>query len=131
MSARPVITPVRVEHYLLPILRAAFPDVTFTTVKDSSDSPPARECLIVGEPQQLASPISMYVRLRMSVYVQGESGLDFQAAQQLAAQIESEILSHGTSAPFIDAAHESGPIRIADTDGIFAYTIILLTVSVS
>jgi len=125
---RPIITPHRIEPLLLPFLREKFPDVVFTTVKAAET--PSRECLIVAEPQQLASPVSQYVRIRMSTYATTETGYDFQAAQTLAGQIEAEILQHGTMSPFIDAEHSSGPIRIADENGIFAYSIILMTVSV-
>jgi hypothetical protein len=128
---RPVVTPVRVEHYLLPLLREAFPDVTFSTIRSRVD-PPTNECVLVGEPGQLSTPISQYVRLRMSTYVTRADGSgDFQAAQELAARIEAEILKHSTDAPFVDASHESGPIRIADENMLFAYTIVLLTVTVA
>lgn len=128
---RPVVTPVRVEHYMLPLLRKTFPEVKFSTIHSRAD-PLTNECVLVGEPGQLATPISQYVRLRMSVYVTRADGTgDFQSAQELAARIEAEVLKHGTSAPFVDAEHSSGPIRVADGNEIFAYSIALLTVAIS
>ncbi|MCI1984074.1 MAG: hypothetical protein LKJ47_04805 [Bifidobacteriaceae bacterium] len=131
MSARPSVTPVRVEHYLLPFLCEAFPEVTFSTIRSRKEAP-STECVLVGEPQGMASPITQYVRLRMSVYAtRADMSGDFQTAQDLAARIAHEILAHGTNAPFVDAELDSGPIRMADDTQIFAYGIILLTVSVA
>lgn len=131
MSMRPTITPIRVEHYLLPVLRSRFPDVVFSTIHLRKD-PPSRECVLVGEPQGMASPISQYVRLRMSVHVTRPDGSgDFQTAQDLSGSIAHEILSHGTDAPFVDAGIDSGPIRMSDENEVFAYTIILLTVALA
>ena len=51
----PRTLPRRVEPVLLPLLREEFPDVVFSSIR-SRDNPP-RECVIIGEPGQKATPV--------------------------------------------------------------------------
>ncbi|MCI1637474.1 MAG: hypothetical protein LKI30_05160 [Bifidobacterium crudilactis] len=128
---RPTVRPIRVESFLLPDLRKAFPDVVFSTVRSSTEFP-YRECVLVAEPGQLVTPITQYVTLRLSVYVVSESGAaDWKAAQELAADIESHILSTDY-AKVIDSEHSSGPMRALDDESkiLFAYSLVLLNVLV-
>lgn len=128
---RPSVRPIRVESFLLPDLRKAFPGVVFSTVR-SSTKPPYRECVLVAEPGQLVTSITQYVTLRLSVYVVSESGAaDWKAAQELAADIESHILSTDY-AKVIDSEHSSGPMRALDDESkiLFAYSLVLLNVLV-
>jgi hypothetical protein len=128
---RPTVRPIRVESFLLHDLRKAFPDVVFSTVRSSTEFP-YRECVLVAEPGQLVTSITQYVTLRLSVYVVSESGAaDWKAAQELAADIESHILSTDY-AKVIDSEHSSGPMRSLDDESklLFAYSLVLLNVLV-
>ncbi|NEG96013.1 hypothetical protein GFD17_04405 [Bifidobacterium sp. SMB2] len=124
----PVRTP-RVEPVLLPLLRGRFPDVRFGGVRARDN--PEHECVIVGEPQQPATPVSQYVRLRMSVWERrGDGTGDYAAAQRRAADICAYLTSLSPPYPICSMGLDSGPIRLADEDGtVCAYLILLLTVS--
>jgi hypothetical protein len=128
---RPPVRPIRAESFLLPDLKKTFPDVVFSTVRSSTEFP-YRECVLVAEPGQLVTSITQYVTLRLSVYVVSESGAaDWKAAQELAADIESHILSTDY-AKVIDSEHSSGPMRAVDDESkiLFAYSLVLLNVLV-
>lgn len=123
----PARTP-RIETTLLPFLRACFPGVHFGSLRDKGN--PLLECVLAGEPQGMATPVSQYVRLRLSVIARGEDGTgDFAKAQDLAADIIHAITAGGLSFPIVSAAPSSGPMRQADGPLIFAYAILLLQVS--
>ncbi|MFT8639022.1 hypothetical protein [Bifidobacterium sp.] len=126
---KPIPRLQRIEPTLLTRLRATYPDIAFSTMRSQSQ-PPNVECVLVAEPGQMATSVSQYVRLRVSVYAIREDGTgDWQQAQRLAASIEQSILELSTTDPLISGEHESGPIRISDDNLIFAYSIILLTVA--
>lgn len=123
----PPVNLVRVEPVLLNLLRATYPDVTFGSLRNSSN--PSRECVLVGEPQQLQSPVSQYVRLRVSVWVRrSDMTGDIPAAQNLANQIINTITSQTDIDPIISSQLANGPIRISDSGPTFMYAIILLSV---
>ena len=124
----PRTLPRRVEPVLLPLLREEFPDVVFSSIR-SRDNPP-RECVIIGEPGQKATPGSQYVRLRVSVWVRRDDGAgDIDAAQKLAAGIESYLTGPHPPRPVVTIGHESGPMRMTDENGcLMAYLVLLLTV---
>lgn len=128
MSAMPSTRPRRVEPVLLPLLRERFPDIGFSSIQ-SRDNPP-RECVLIGEPGQTATPVSQYVRLRVSVWARrddGTGGID--AAQHLAADIESYLTGLHPPRPVVTIGHESGPMRMSDENGcLMAYLVLLLTV---
>ena len=67
----PTRTP-RLERILLNLLRERFPDVVFGTLRSRNNS--ESECVIVAEPQQKATPISQYVRVRCSIWVRRDDG---------------------------------------------------------
>lgn len=128
MSAMPSTRPRRVEPVLLPLLRERFPDIGFSSIQ-SRDNPP-RECVLIGEPGQTATPVSQYVRLRVSVWVRRDDGTgDIDAAQHLAADIESYLTGLHPPRPVVTIGHESGPMRMSDENGcLMAYLVLLLTV---
>ena len=61
------ITPRRTEPLLLPKLRTLFPDVTFDTIERADLEPPFTEATLADSMQGMSTPISQYVRLRVSV----------------------------------------------------------------
>lgn len=124
----PTVTPRRVEPVILDMLRREHPDVTFGSLRSPGN--PARECVVVGEPQGPQSPVTQYVRLRVSVWVRRDDKTgDIPAAQHLANDVISTITSKGAIDPIVSAELSSGPIRIADDAGpIYMYAIILLAV---
>lgn len=61
------VTPRRTEPLLLPKLRTLFPDVTFDTIERSDLEPPFTEATLADSMQGMSTPISQYVRLRLSV----------------------------------------------------------------
>ncbi|MCT6899780.1 MAG: hypothetical protein M3Z40_01820 [Bifidobacterium sp.] len=123
----PARTP-RIEATLLPFLRACFPGVHFGSLRDKGN--PLLECVLAGEPQGMATSVSQYVRLRLSVIARREDGTgDFAKAQNLAADIIHAITAGGLPFPIVSAAPSSGPMRQADGPLIFAYAILLLQVS--
>lgn len=123
----PARTP-RIEATLLHFLRACFPGVHFGSLRDKGNPP--LECVLAGEPQGMATPVSQYVRLRLSVIARREDGTgDFAKAQDLAADIIHAITAGGLPFPIVSAAPSSGPMRQADGPLIFAYAILLLQVS--
>ncbi|OSH06202.1 hypothetical protein LMG18897_0302 [Bifidobacterium adolescentis] len=128
MSAMPSTHPRRVEPVLLPLLRERFPDIGFSSIQ-SRDNPP-RECVLIGEPGQTATPVSQYVRLRVSVWARRDDGTgDIDAAQHLAADIESYLTGLHPPRPVVTIGHESGPMRMSDENGcLMAYLVLLLTV---
>lgn len=128
MSAMPSTRPRRVEPVLLPLLRERFPDIGFSSIQ-SRDNPP-RECVLIGEPGQTATPVSQYVRLRVSVWARRDDGTgDIDAAQKLAADIESYLTGLHPPRPVVTIGHESGPMRMTDENGcLMAYLVLLLTV---
>lgn len=128
MSAMPSTRPRRVEPVLLPLLRERFPDIGFSSIQ-SRDNPP-RECVLIGEPGQTATPVSQYVRLRVSVWARRDDGTgDIDAAQHLAADIESYLTGLHPPRPVVTIGHESGPMRMTDENGcLMAYLVLLLTV---
>ncbi|MFR3249404.1 hypothetical protein [Bifidobacterium longum] len=128
MSAMPSTRPRRVEPVLLPLLRERFPDIGFSSIQ-SRDNPP-RECVLIGEPGQTATPVSQYVRLRVSVWARRDDGTgDIDAAQHLAADIESYLTGLHPPRPVVTIGHESGPMRMSDENGcLMAYLVLLLTV---
>lgn len=128
MSAMPSTHPRRVEPVLLPLLRERFPDIGFSSIQ-SRDNPP-RECVLIGEPGQTATPVSQYVRLRVSVWARRDDGTgDIDAAQHLAADIESYLTGLRPPRPVVTIGHESGPMRMSDENGcLMAYLVLLLTV---
>ena len=125
----PPVRPRRVEPYLLPLLRERFPDVSFGGVRSRDN--PERECVMVAEPQQPATPVSQYVRLRISVWIRrGDGTGDYAAAQRLASLIATYLT--GADLPYlvVSIGLDSGPIRLSDEDGVTcAYLVLLLTVS--
>ena len=124
----PPACPVRVEETLLPLLRGTHPGIAFGTIHARDN--PAQECVLAGEPQGMATPVSQYVRLRLSVIARREDGTgDFAKAQNLAADIIHAITAGGLPFPIVSAAPSSGPMRQADGPLIFAYAILLLQVS--
>lgn len=125
---RPPVRPRRVEPVLLSLLRGRFPDVTFGSLRSRANPP--SECVIVAEPGQQATPVSQYARLRVSVWCRREDGSgDIDAAQNLAAGIESYLTGLTPPRPVVTVRHESGPIRMADENNtVFAYLVLLLTV---
>jgi hypothetical protein len=123
----PPVHPQRVEPTLLSLLRAEFPDVEFGSLRSRGN--PAKECVIVGEPQGMCTPISQYVRLRVSVIVRlPDSSGDVTGSQRLAGLIISELTSGGATGPVISVGLESGPMRVTDDQLVYAYAILLLTV---
>lgn len=128
MSAMLSTHPRRVEPVLLPLLRERFPDIGFSSIQ-SRDNPP-RECVLIGEPGQTATPVSQYVRLRVSVWARRDDGTgDIDAAQHLAADIESYLTGLHPPRPVVTIGHESGPMRMSDENGcLMAYLVLLLTV---
>lgn len=124
----PPVRPPRVEPVLLPLLRERFPDVSFTSIRDRGN--PTRACVIVAEPGQKATPVSQYVRLRVSTWVRRDDGTgDIDAAQNLAADIELYLTGLWPPRPIIGIDHESGPIRMSDENHcLMAYLVLLLTV---
>ena len=128
MSAMPSTRPRRVEPVLLPLLRERFHDIGFSSIQ-SRDNPP-RECVLIGEPGQTATPVSQYVRLRVSVWARRDDGTgDIDAAQHLAADIESYLTGLHPPRPVVTIGHESGPMRMSDENGcLMAYLVLLLTV---
>ncbi|KFI90259.1 hypothetical protein [Bifidobacterium scardovii] len=128
MSAMPPTRTRRVEPVLLPLLRERLPDVGFSSIR-SRDNPP-RECVLIGEPGQMATPVTQYVRLRVSVWARRADGTgDIDAAQRLAADIESYLTGLHPPRPVVTIGHESGPIRMSDENGcLMAYLVLLLTV---
>ncbi|PLS30101.1 hypothetical protein Uis1B_2073 [Bifidobacterium margollesii] len=125
----PPSRPPRMEPVLLPLLRERFGDARFGTIRDRGN--PRLECVIVAEPQQRATPVSQYVRLRVSVWARRDDGTgDIDAAQRLAADIELFLTGLWPPAPIVSIRHESGPVRMGDGDGtLCAYLVLLLTVS--
>jgi hypothetical protein len=125
---QPPVKPRRVEPVILDMLRRERPDVTFGSLRSPAN--PTRECVLVGEPQGTQSPVTQYVRLRVSVWVRRDDTTgDIPAAQHLANDIISSITSKGCVDPIVTAELSSGPIRITDDTGpIYMYAIVLLTV---
>ena len=128
MSAMPSTRPRRVEPVLLPLLRERFPDIGFSSIQSRDNQP--RECVLIGEPGQTATPVSQYVRLRVSVWARRDDGTgDIDAAQHLAADIESYLTGLHPPRPVVTIGHESGPMRMSDENGcLMAYLVLLLTV---
>lgn len=124
----PPTRPLRVEPLLLPLLRERFPDVSFTSIRNKGN--PTRACVIVAEPGQKTTPVSQYVRLRISVWVRRDDGTgDIDAAQNLAANIELYLTGLWPPRPIISIDHESGPIRMSDENHcLMAYFTLLLTI---
>lgn len=128
------VTPRRTEPLLLPKLRTLFPDVTFDTIERSDLEPPFTEATLADSMQGMSTPISQYVRLRLSVRCMREDHTgDWDKAARLWADIAREIIGLGTVAPLIDASLESGPVRMTDENKrlVCAYGVILLEVSVA
>jgi hypothetical protein len=126
----PPVNPVRVESTLLPLLREAYPDVTVGSLRNVGN--PSRECVIVGEPQGMATAISQYVRLRVSVIVRRDDHTgDLPASQRLAGDIIHTLTSQGCVDPIISCELSSGPMRMTDSNLIFSYAILLLQVAVN
>jgi hypothetical protein len=124
----PPVLARRVEPVILDLLRCEHPDVTFGSLRSPDN--PIRECVVVGEPQGPQSPVTQYVRLRVSVWVRRDDMTgDIPAAQHLANDVISTITSKGAIDPIVSAELSNGPIRIADdADPIYMYAIILLAV---
>lgn len=122
------IRPPRVEPVLLSLLRERFPDVSFSSLRGRDN--PTRECVLVADPQQRATPVTQYARVRVSVWVRRDDGTgDIAEAQRLAADIEHALTSTNPPAPLVGIDHESGPIRTTDDQGtLFAYLVLLATV---
>ena len=127
----PARTP-RIEATLLHFLRACFPGVHFGSLRDKGNPP--LECVLAGEPQGMATPVSQYVRLRLSVIARREDGTgDFAKAQRLASGIIRTITSQGCITPIVSAQLDAGPMRLADGDAypIYCYAVLLLQVGVA
>ena len=128
------VTPRRTEPLLLPRLRELFPGVTFDTIERNDLEPPFAEATLADSMQGMATPISQYVRLRLSVRCMRENHTgDWGGAARLWADIAREIIRLGHTAPLIDASLESGPVRMADEDKrlVCAYGVLLLVVAVA
>lgn len=125
---RPPVLPRRVEPVLLPLLRDRFPDVVFGSVRSRANPP--LECVLVAEPQQTATPVTQYVRLRVSVWARRDDGTgDIDRACRLAGDIERYLTALWPPRPVVSVEHDSGPIRMSDeNDAVCAYLILLLTV---
>ena len=123
------VTPRRTEPLLLPKLRTLFPDVTFDTIERSDLEPPFTEATLADSMQGMSTPISQYVRLRLSVRCMREDHTgDWDKAARVWAAIAREIIGLGNVAPLIDASLESGPVRMTDEDKrlVCAYGVLLL-----
>lgn len=128
------VTPRRTEPLLLTKLRTLFPGVAFDTIERSDLEPPFTEATLADSMQGMSTPISQYVRLRLSVRCMREDHTgDWDKAARVWAAIAREIIRLGQKAPLIDASLESGPVRMTDEDKrlVCAYGVLLLQVSVS
>lgn len=128
------VTPRRTEPLLLPKLRTLFPDVTFGSIERSDLEPPFTEATLADSMQGMSTPISQYVRLRLSVRCMREDHTgDWGKAARLWADIAREIIGLGNVAPLISASLESGPVRMTDEDKrlVCAYGVLLLEVTVN
>lgn len=125
---RPPVLLRRVEPVILDLLRREHTDVTFGSLRSPDN--PTRECVVVGEPQGPESPVTQYVRLRVSVWVRRDDMTgDIPAAQHLANDVISTITSKGAIDPIVSAELSGGPIRVADDPGpTYLYATVLLTV---
>lgn len=124
---RPPVRPIRVEETLLPLLRREYQDrgVVFGSLRDRGN--PERECVLVAEPQGMATPVSQYVRVRMIVIARRQDGSgDFTEAQHLASDIIQTVTTAGQAGPVISAALDSGPVRQEEDGLVFAYAVLLL-----
>ena len=82
------VTPRRTEPLLLPKLRTLFPDVTFDTIERADLEPPFTEATLADSMQGMSTPISQYVRLRLSVRCMREDHMgDWDKAARLWAAI--------------------------------------------
>ena len=128
------VTPKRTEPLFMPRLRELFPDVTFDTIERNDLEPPFMEATLADSMQGMSTPISQYVRLRVSVRcVREDHTGDWDKAARLWADIAREIIRLGHTAPLIDVSLESGPVRMTDEDKrqVCAYGVLLLEVSVA
>lgn len=117
--------PVRLEPLLLPVLREALPDVSCGSLVPRLD-PPYESLTLVAEPQNMATPVSQYVRLRLIGRCARQDGTgDFIEAEKTMSQAV-RILTGFNEAPVIGVELESGPVRMADPDGFaYAYAVLL------
>jgi hypothetical protein len=125
----PVITPPRLEETLLPRLRDVYKndDIVFGSLRARSN--PAKECVLVAEPQGMSTPVSQYVRARVSVIVRRSDGSgDFIAAQHLASDIIRKLTSADLPSPVVSMSLDSGPMRQVDDKLIFVYATLLAQV---
>lgn len=120
------VAPRRVDALLLDPLRERFPDYTFGTLRRHDD--PQVEVVLADSMQGMCTPISQYVRLRVSVRCAG--GWDKAAA--VWSDVCREIIRLGATRPLVGASLESGPVRMVDDDGTraYAYGVLLLEVAV-
>ena len=127
--SRPVRLAPRVEPLLLPMLRERFPGIRFATTQQVFD-PPYTFVRLNAEPQGMATPVSQYVRLRVSVVVARHDRTgDWQHAQDVAMSVERAVCEYAARVqPFISAEHDSGPIVLDDSEPKSAYSVVLLMV---
>lgn len=126
---RPPKRPVRVEETLLPFLRMHYADRGIVFGSMWSHGNPDTEVVLVGDPQGSATPVSQWVRVRLSVIVRRSDGSgDFAAAQDLAVDIIDTLTREGQTGPILSLDLDSGPMRQEDDRLIFAYATLLLQV---
>ncbi|MFA7265204.1 MAG: hypothetical protein WC054_02730 [Candidatus Nanopelagicales bacterium] len=117
----------RVEAILLPLLRAEFPDFTIRNVKPKQPAPFG--CVVIrADLQQHSTPLTRYCRIGVSSFAVRESGEpDIAAAHDNAADVAAFITTLPGQAvkPFLVAEIESGPTRMADDAGEYAYVNVL------
>lgn len=129
MSMRPIPMLANVETVLLPILRETYPTVSFVT-SETELAKPFEQCVVVAEPQGMATQVTQYVRIRLTMRVIQADGTSlWKTARDHLKNIMTTCLTQATTSPFVDMSLESGPIRLVVDNDTCAYAILLASVT--
>lgn len=124
-----LLTP-RVEPLVLKALRDTLPEVTCGSVKPDLELP-CKQVVVGATPQQMETPVTRWVALRLEVYALREDGTgDIDAEYRLANRCAQAIHDSLPIGPIWDAQIAGGPVKQLDAGGtIIAYMTMQLRVS--
>lgn len=133
MSSRTLpLVPPDVEAALIAALDTAL-DADVSNLKPRASTTAYRHLVVRADPQNLATPLTQYVRLGLSAYVTTATGTEDLAAAVALATAATRHVLRSRAQLLVHSEPQSGPARVFDSvlEIEFAYSTLLLEVALT